>query len=601
MYCQVCGARNGDDAEYCHRCRSLLLILSGPDQGDDFFGSVPIEEHLLERISALEDKVLRMEEALYAMLQSLRSQDQSLLAGQAGLQAIRDILEEKGVLEGDSFLKVWEDRLNTQVLSRERAEKVEDRLEQIKTAFGGQSEDEFVQYLLDAVKAFDASDDLRGFKHLGAASKLDRKNVELLSLIGELHTLSGNYREARVYLERARKLDPRNFQVNFNLALGRFYDGDLAGAQSNLEICLQNNLNPFLVHFTLGMLHFHEGNYPEAEIYLSIAYEARRHPQVSMMLGTVLYELGKARDAIRVLKDTVEEDPGNEEARFLLGLCYLDRNWTQKAAQEFRRALKANPGRMEIQQALLMSRVWKELAGIPETTQAGRLCHQADELLASGKVKQALRLFRKAIESDPENHSIAVGYVVAALQARQYPLVLSLCQRLLRMDLPEVLSAPLYAALLYALRGLERHHDGVRFAREMERHTHVPYARTIANMELAYHLAQLGRELDEAYLRAREALKGAPDELVGECYDTLGWVSFKMGKLEEAHKNLKRSVKVQANPHNLLHLGMVCLQMGRRDEARQSFQNARKSKDRATDVHRVLWDHLKNGLRRKER
>jgi len=29
MYCQVCGARNEDDAEYCQRCRQKLMVLSG--------------------------------------------------------------------------------------------------------------------------------------------------------------------------------------------------------------------------------------------------------------------------------------------------------------------------------------------------------------------------------------------------------------------------------------------------------------------------------------------------------------------------------------------------------------------------------------------
>ena len=60
MYCQVCGARNEDDAEHCQRCRQKLMVLSGSavageeaiDAGDEEFS---LDEHLLERISILEE------------------------------------------------------------------------------------------------------------------------------------------------------------------------------------------------------------------------------------------------------------------------------------------------------------------------------------------------------------------------------------------------------------------------------------------------------------------------------------------------------------------------------------------------------------------
>ena len=64
MLCQSCGARNPEDEEYCLRCSQKLLVVSGPmqvgsddDLEEDGDESFSFDEHLLERISVLEQKL----------------------------------------------------------------------------------------------------------------------------------------------------------------------------------------------------------------------------------------------------------------------------------------------------------------------------------------------------------------------------------------------------------------------------------------------------------------------------------------------------------------------------------------------------------------
>ena len=63
MYCQACGAFNRDEEEFCVRCHQKLLVLSGlaaeepsgfEAEGEESFS---FDEHLLERISILEEAV----------------------------------------------------------------------------------------------------------------------------------------------------------------------------------------------------------------------------------------------------------------------------------------------------------------------------------------------------------------------------------------------------------------------------------------------------------------------------------------------------------------------------------------------------------------
>jgi len=74
MFCQVCGLRNPDDEEFCARCNSKLLVLSGVgvvEETGEPPEEIPFDEHLLERISTLEDVVKRTAEAV----KSLRSEE----------------------------------------------------------------------------------------------------------------------------------------------------------------------------------------------------------------------------------------------------------------------------------------------------------------------------------------------------------------------------------------------------------------------------------------------------------------------------------------------------------------------------------------------
>ena len=101
MYCQVCGAPNRDDHEFCVRCHQKLLVLSGSMQGDEESyeesaeESFSFDEHLLERISILEEAVKRTAETVRQLLGALHKQEKNILINQTGLSAMRELMEQK--------------------------------------------------------------------------------------------------------------------------------------------------------------------------------------------------------------------------------------------------------------------------------------------------------------------------------------------------------------------------------------------------------------------------------------------------------------------------------------------------------------------------
>ncbi len=84
-----------------------------------------------------------------------------------------------------------------------------------------------------------------------------------------------------------------------------------------------------------------------------------------------------------------------------------------------------------------------------------------------------------------------------------------------------------------------------------------PHNAEAAN-NIAYELALNGRNINRALNLAKRAVKAKPDN--GDYADTLGWVYFKMGRLDDANEWISRAVRLSPNSAELRsHLAEVCL------------------------------------------
>jgi tetratricopeptide (TPR) repeat protein len=98
---------------------------------------------------------------------------------------------------------------------------------------------------------------------------------------------------------------------------------------------------------------------------------------------------------------------------------------------------------------------------------------------------------------------------------------------------------------------------------------------------IAYDLAETGKDLERARALIDKALISNPDD--GFFLDTLGWILFKSGKLEEAAQTSARAVALTGeDPIILEHHGMILLAQGQIVQAVPILQNALK----AAQLHR---------------
>lgn len=82
---------------------------------------------------------------------------------------------------------------------------------------------------------------------------------------------------------------------------------------------------------------------------------------------------------------------------------------------------------------------------------------------------------------------------------------------------------------------------------------------------LGYTLAERNQRLDEAYELVQKALKFAPNDAFIQ--DSLGWVQFRLGRVDEALKTLREAHNQRRDPEIAAHLGEILWAKGEREEA----------------------------------
>src|SRR5204863_3867344 len=112
-YCQKCLAANPLGQEFCARCGTRLMIIVEPAAAryETAESALANEDHLLERISALENRLGRLTEKLERGLDLLLQHAQNAHFDRALVKALVGLLTEDGMIEGDKLETLWLERV----------------------------------------------------------------------------------------------------------------------------------------------------------------------------------------------------------------------------------------------------------------------------------------------------------------------------------------------------------------------------------------------------------------------------------------------------------------------------------------------------------
>lgn len=335
-YCQKCLAANPLGQEFCARCGTRLMIIVEPPAAryESFESAASNEEHLLERISALESSHARLTEKLGRGLDLLLRQAQNAHFDRALVKSLVDLLTDDGVVQGSKLERLWINRCQKDAEEQQESERREELRLKILANYHGPERVSFEQSINEGFLFIDDGQVGRGIRSLRRAAEIARDNALLLSFVGEHFFRAGKPDRARRYLARAHELAPADTRISLLLGLTCADEGDSERAKELLSSATRRGRSSFAAHYGLGRLFVAEENWRKALHEFKLALASKVSPEAHYALGCLYYQLGRDPMASRHLRKALEMDETYGEAFYVLGLI-SERAGQKELASEY--------------------------------------------------------------------------------------------------------------------------------------------------------------------------------------------------------------------------------------------------------------------------
>ena len=399
-YCQNCFTWNPGDRETCRKCGTRLLIVSGDqaweaeEQGEE---EGDLDEHLLERITALEETLRRIETYLETVSDQLGKLERSEVMLRNGLMSLVQSMEEKSQLDGQAFAERWEHLVeeNLQLISaRELFTRYRARILPIARP---KSMSQLRRALLETAALLESAQLQEAAQRLGQALPLDPKNYELLYTVAALQEVAGNLEDAESLVRKVVQLSPRHFEAWMLFAkLLRTFPDEHADAAEALRRAAELRPDEAEPRIQLTEIFL---DTEQLQAALETAQEAvllQRDGDTLCLLGEVFLARGEAAKAIATLKEASGHLPGDLGVRELLAESYLLAGERPKAFAILEELLRQHPGDHELL-LLLDAENPAQLRSARGGGHASRfLLDEAEAWLREGKLQDAEGELRKA-------------------------------------------------------------------------------------------------------------------------------------------------------------------------------------------------------------
>src|SRR6185312_12225014 len=340
-YCQKCLAANPLGQDFCARCGTRLMIVVEPSSSRFEMGSAGLstDEHLLERISAAENRVARLAERLERSLDLLLRYAQNAYFDRSLVRALVNLLTEDGVVQTERLEKLWSERCQRDAVEQE--ENVHrDELRLRILARGGPIDTPasdieipgkhidppdrriFEELVNEGFLLIEDKQITQGITKLQRAAEIGDENAAFNLFIGEHFFRRGKSKLARVYLSKAHAALPNDVRISLLLGLTCADDGEVELAKDLLSNANAQGGSSFAGHYGLGWLFVAEKNWRRALGEFKRALTVRPSPEAHYVLGCLYYELNRDPLAVRHLRKATKMDAGYTEAFYLLAQAY---------------------------------------------------------------------------------------------------------------------------------------------------------------------------------------------------------------------------------------------------------------------------------------
>ena len=580
MFCQVCGLKNRDDEEFCSRCHSKLLVLSGVgvvEEGGETQEEIPFDEHLLERISTLEDVVKRTGEAVKTLFESRREpREEPVRRAHGHPGPPGDARAPRFAVRPEEVFDLWETKMDERMHAVEKKDRFLEWRDRIVARFAG----ERARRAPSAPAGGRVRDPRsgRGARRPAARGAVPRSTARTptsASTSARRSSPPATSRRRRGFFKQGagRRAEPLRVAASTPESR-RPRAARPRAAEALLRRAIDRRPDAFLPHFALGALYAHAVAVGRGGA--GAAARARRRPRA---VGARAARHGAAREGRRGPRDRAVRGGARDRARPRRTRCSSSGSATSRRTGPSARSSASSTRSRRTRSASSSRRRCACSSGgaayaLPRVDGPGAEAYPAGGGAASRAARCAGRTTCISRPSRPSPHNPTIRISYALLCASLGALEGSRSRRAARSSTGSRRTSSRPPPARRSRRRFGRRassDEAARFVRDFLQRHPSKTAQTVGYYELATSLAESGEDLDSALDYAGRALSAAPDELKPYPLAALGWVHYKRREFDRAIDCLRRSSERAAAPTTLHHLGMAYLAAGKPEEAKAAF------------------------------
>jgi tetratricopeptide (TPR) repeat protein len=409
--------------------------------------------------------------------------------------------------------------------------------------------------------------------------------------LGFLYSEQNQYKEAEQTFLKALELNPESLFAHLYLARLATQTGNLNQAEKYYQKTLTLNWSTELAFEVAG---FYEAqkNYTMVELqYLTVLKKHPKDTRAGLGLVHTLLLQDKEKEALDVLRDLRQNSDDPAQIDIITARLYLRSKKLNEAA-EILEPLTVEEDVPEAAYMLAVIRYQqkqldKSMALLrtiePESSQfEDSIYLQVRILMERQQDTQAIKLIKETLN----NQDIASPGLYTLLAS------LYMEQKQIQKGY-DLLDAALVKypdnAQIYFEYGLLLEQDGSQQQAIvlMEKVLELESDHAEALNYLGYTWADNNINLEKALEYVQKSILLKPDN--GYILDSLGWIYFRMGKLDLAIKEILKALELEPEDPNIHeHLGDIYQEQGQQTKAIQAYKNAEEFFQKATDKTRLL-------------
>lgn len=298
------------------------------------------------------------------------------------------------------------------------------------------------------------------------------------------------------------------------------------------------------IRLTYAKLLVNEKKLDEARTqFTKLADAVQENPEMAVVVGLLAGQLGDYAQADKYFKQALEHNYKEPEQLYLYLGQSAEKQKRNDQAYEWYKQVTSDELRFDAQlriASLLASEkklpeARKMLQALPNLTseqQAVALQVEANLLVQEKQYAEAYAILDRAINTLPNTPEMIYDFAMLAEKVLRFDVMEQQLRKLITLK-------PDFAQAYNAL---------------------------------GYTLADRNERLDEAAGLIEKALALSPDDHY--ILDSMGWVQYRRGMLNEAADYLRRAYSEKTDPEIAAHLGEVLWQQGKRDEAVKTWEEA---------------------------